>query len=72
MKKTIFILLISVLLASCDTDSFLDVKPTGTLIPEEVAHYDKLLENPTQQYYAYNNTYYMDPEVELEIGRAHV
>ncbi len=65
MKKTIFILLISVLLASCDTDSFLDVKPTGKLIPETVADFDKLLENPSNQYYAYRNTFYMDPDVEL-------
>ncbi len=65
MKKTIFILLISVILASCDTDSFLDVKPTGSLIPETVADFDKLLEDPSNQYYAFYNCYYMDPEVEL-------
>ena len=63
MKKTTTILFISILMASCDTDNFLDVKPTGSLIPQTVEDYDNLLEDPLVTVDAWTNLHYMDPDV---------
>ena len=65
MKKHIYIVLFSILITSCDVEEFLDVKPTGSLIPETVEHYDKLLENPTIHNGTWSNLAYMDPDVYL-------
>lgn len=62
MKKQIIFLLITAMFFSCDVDKFLDVKPTGTLIPETVEHFDKLLEDYKVTYPAMNNIAYMDPD----------
>ena len=63
MKKTITILFISILVTSCDIDNFLDVKPTGSLIPQTVEDYDNLLEDPLITVDVWSNLHYMDPDV---------
>jgi len=61
MKKILFLLsIVAVTLTSCD--KFLDVKPTGTLIPKTIEDYDKLLNNPAISYPMYTNLVYMDPD----------
>lgn len=64
MKKQILILLSTILfLGSCTiTDDFLDVIPTGRLIPQTVEDFDKLLENPAASFQAWENMSYMDPD----------
>ena len=52
------------LLGACtDPDEFLDVKPTGTLIPQTVEDFDKLLESFRTSYETGTNMTYMDPDV---------
>ena len=64
MKKYIFIILSTILLTSCvNPDEFLDVKPTGTLIPQTVEDFDKLLEDYKSSFTTWNNMTYMDPDV---------
>ena len=63
MKKQILILLVSVIiLGSCNPDEFLDIKPTGTLIPKTVEDFDKLLEDYNTSFSTMNNLTYMDPD----------
>jgi len=65
MKKQILIILVAVtaLLGACtDPDEFLDVKPTGTLIPQTVEDFDKLMESPSTSYTTWYNMTYMDPD----------
>ncbi|MCD6544128.1 MAG: RagB/SusD family nutrient uptake outer membrane protein [Flavobacteriaceae bacterium] len=65
MKKQILILLViaTAFLSACtDPDEFLDVKPTGTLIPQTVEDFDKLLEAPATSYTTWYNMTYMDPD----------
>jgi len=61
MKKYIIILIcICTSFAACD--DFLDVIPTGTLIPTTVDDYDKLLNNRNLHVSCWNNLAYMDPD----------
>jgi len=65
MKKysLIFLIVVSALFGSCiDPDEFLDVKPTGTLIPQTVEDFDKLMEAPATSYTTWYNMTYMDPD----------
>ncbi|MCF6223327.1 MAG: RagB/SusD family nutrient uptake outer membrane protein [Flavobacteriaceae bacterium] len=66
MKKRILILLVSIIiLGSCNPDEFLDVIPTGTLIPQTVEDFDKLLEDYNTSYPTMTNMSYMDPDTYL-------
>lgn len=59
MKKYIIILTF-VFAMSCD--EFLDVKPTGVVIPSTVEDYDKLLNELRIGNWSWNNLMYMDPD----------
>jgi len=62
MKRYISII---ILVLSCLTacDEFLDVVPTGTVIPETVEDFDKLLNNTALVYSNWYNMAYMDPDM---------
>ena len=62
MKK-IFYLFIILFCTSCK--KFLDVKPTGVLIPQTVEDYDKLLNNPSIARPTLNNLWCLDPDTYL-------
>ena len=67
MKKYIYIVLAIAFLHSCNVDEFLDVKPTGTVIPQTVQDFDQLLNNPTGSNNDgyWSNLDYIDPDVFL-------
>ncbi len=56
-------MLLSVLLVSCSVDNFLDVVPTGEVIPESVNDFDKLLNDYVTSNPACVNVTLMDPDV---------
>lgn len=60
MKNIILLLLLAIGFSSCD--EFLDVKPTGSLIPQTVEDFDKLLNNPGGISKGPDNMVYMDPD----------
>lgn len=62
MKK-ISILLTAILFLACE--DFLDVKPTGTRIPNTVEDFDKLLNNVKIGYSNVQNVMFMDPDHDL-------
>lgn len=64
MKKYIYIVLSALLFVSCSVDEFLDVKPTGVVIPSTVKDFDQLLNNPIGSG-SFVNIDYMDPDVFL-------
>jgi len=59
MKKIIYIIICVLVLNSCD--DFLDVKPTGVVIPESVEHFDQMLSGVN--YFFESVVLYMDPDV---------
>lgn len=59
MKK-IFYLIVILFCTSCK--KFLDVKPTGILIPQTVEDFDKLLNNPSIANPSINNQWAIDPD----------
>lgn len=59
MKKIIYIIICLLALNSCD--EFLDVKPTGVVIPESVEHFDQMLTGVN--YFFESVVLYMDPDV---------
>ncbi len=62
MKKYIAITICALMcLTACD--EFLDVIPTGTVIPSTVEDYDKLLNNASLMYSNWTNLAYMDPDM---------
>ncbi|MCZ4695574.1 RagB/SusD family nutrient uptake outer membrane protein [Ancylomarina euxinus] len=63
--KNIYIILIAILLSSCSADEFLDVKPTGVVIPESVNDFDMLMQSPTMHRSNWTNLNYWDPDVLL-------
>lgn len=63
MKHYIFIIIILLLGASCNVDDFLDVKPTGVVIPETVEDFDKLMNNPYSTNGYWKNLSFWDPDV---------
>ncbi len=52
-------------MSSCSTDDFLDVKPTGVVIPESVEDFEGLLQSPEMHTYYWTNLNYWDPDVLL-------
>ena len=62
MKKYIYLFIVTIFLSSCDVDEFLDVKPTGIVIPEDVEHYDDLLGDPLIGANNWKNLIYLDPD----------
>jgi hypothetical protein len=60
MKNIILFLFLVLTCSACD--DFLDVKPTGTLIPETVEDYDKLLNDVLMISKGPENMVYMDPD----------
>ncbi len=63
MKKILKTIIISIILVSCNNDNFLDVIPNGTLIPQTIEDFDKLLEDPFVTYGVWTNLNYMDPDL---------
>ena len=63
MKNILKIIIISIILVSCNNDNFLDVIPNGTLIPQTVEDFDMLLEDPFVTYGVWTNLNYMDPDL---------
>ena len=62
MKKIVYLVAI-LLCTSCK--KFLDVKPTGVLIPQTVEDYNKLLNNPNIAQPSLNNLWCIDPDIYL-------
>ncbi len=62
MKKVFYL---SIILFCTSCKKFLDVKPTGILIPQTVEDYDKLLNNPAIADPSLNNLWAMDPDTYL-------
>lgn len=62
MKNYIYIILIAIFGCSCSVDDFLDVKPTGVVIPESVEDFDKLLNNPYSHNGYWQNLNLWDPD----------
>lgn len=61
MKNIFILLFIALAFTSCDT--FLDVKPTGSLIPKTLEDYDKLMGSPWAISKGPDNMVYMDPDI---------
>ena len=62
MKRYITIIILALTcLTACD--DFLDVIPTGKVIPTTVEDYDKLLNNASLVYNTWGNMAYMDPDL---------
>lgn len=63
--KNIYIILIAILMSSCSADDFLDVKPTGVVIPESVEDFDALMQSPDMHRSYWTNLNYWDPDIFL-------
>jgi len=63
MKRSIIVIttLLFTWLTACD--DFLDVIPTGKVIPSTIEDYDKLLNNASMMYTNWTNMAYMDPDM---------
>lgn len=62
--KTIYILIAFLILSSCQNpDEFLDVVPTGTIIPSTLEDYDKMLQDYAILRSVGTNNRYIDPDV---------
>ncbi len=61
--KRYFTIIILALTCLTACDEFLDVIPTGKVIPNTVEDFDKLLNNPSLVYSTWGNMAYMDPDL---------
>ncbi|RLD70789.1 MAG: hypothetical protein DRI98_07000 [Bacteroidetes bacterium] len=61
--KRYFTIIILALTCLTACDEFLDVIPTGKVIPNTVEDFDKLLNNPSLVYNTWGNMAYMDPDL---------